>query len=221
MYQLTNQMPEEILEGGNTVMRQNIEGMNNNKIFFFFYQTILRCPDLSWVTIPSVVALRSPVVVILPPARSPGEDVVSVAPSADGVSPRCVGGFAGVYAMAGGSSPLVSYARLPPSVRALPSLGVGVEIAPPPGGTFVGVKMKVAHVAEPCRSKIDHAPVDNTADGDSLPSVPSVADRASRGLGPVAIPLCKPLAFRVSIDTEKEIIHNSSVFESHGLICRF
>ncbi|GLJ17375.1 hypothetical protein SUGI_0301820 [Cryptomeria japonica] len=58
-------------------------------------------------------------------------------------------------------------------------------------------------------------------DDDPVHPVPSAADRVAHGLGPVAVTVCKPLAFKVSADTEKEIIHNSSVFESHGLICRF
>lgn len=38
---------------------------------------------------------------------------------------------------------------------------------------------------------------------------------------PVAITVCKPLVFKVSADTDTEIIHTSSLFEAHGLICRF
>ncbi|GLJ50849.1 hypothetical protein SUGI_1083180 [Cryptomeria japonica] len=85
----------------------------------------------------------------------------------------------------------------------------------------VYVHALVAPVVVPCRPKIDHVPVDNMEDDDPMHLVPSDTDQVARGLGPKAVTVCKPLAFRVSIDTEKEIIHNSSVFESHGLICRF
>ncbi|GLJ07443.1 hypothetical protein SUGI_0067310 [Cryptomeria japonica] len=57
--------------------------------------------------------------------------------------------------------------------------------------------------------------------GDMVLPVPSAADRGIRSLGPVAISVCKRLVFKVSVDTDLEIIHTSSVFEAHGLICRF
>ncbi|GLJ26342.1 hypothetical protein SUGI_0507350 [Cryptomeria japonica] len=106
------------------------------------------------------------------------------------------------------------------SVRSLPSSGVGVGSAPTPGGSLVGMMLKDAPVAAPCKPKIVLVPVANTEDSDMVHSAPSDSNRAARGLGPLAITICKPLAFRVSANTEQEIIHNSSVFESHGLICR-
>ncbi|GLJ24824.1 hypothetical protein SUGI_0474870 [Cryptomeria japonica] len=45
------------------------------------------------------------------------------------------------------------------------------------------------------------------------------SERDAYGLRPVAI--CKPLVFKVSDDIDMEIIHTSSVFEAHGLICKF
>ncbi|GLJ16420.1 hypothetical protein SUGI_0278830 [Cryptomeria japonica] len=61
----------------------------------------------------------------------------------------------------------------------------------------------------------------SSKDGDTVHLAPSVADRVAHGLGPVVVTVCKPLVFKVSADTDKEIICTSSVFESHGLICRF
>ncbi|GLJ49539.1 hypothetical protein SUGI_1050470 [Cryptomeria japonica] len=61
----------------------------------------------------------------------------------------------------------------------------------------------------------------SSMDGDMVHPVPSAVDWGIRGLGPVAIFVCKPLVFKVSADTDMEIIHTSSVFEAHGLICRF
>ncbi|GLJ54604.1 hypothetical protein SUGI_1173070 [Cryptomeria japonica] len=61
----------------------------------------------------------------------------------------------------------------------------------------------------------------SSMDGDMVHPAPSAADRGIRGLGPVVVSVCKPLVFKVSADTDMEIIYTSSVFEAHGLICRF
>ncbi|GLJ59313.1 hypothetical protein SUGI_1502610 [Cryptomeria japonica] len=59
------------------------------------------------------------------------------------------------------------------------------------------------------------------SNGGTVLPAPSAVDRGTRGLGPVAVSICKPLVFKVSTDTDMEIIHTSSVFEAHGLICKF
>ncbi|GLJ34000.1 hypothetical protein SUGI_0683830 [Cryptomeria japonica] len=104
------------------------------------------------------------------------------------------------------------------SAEALPSSRVSVGSAPLPRGTLASVKLKVAPVADSCKPKV---PIANTEDGDLVLSAPSDTDRVARGLGHVVVTMYKPLAFRVSADTEKEIIYNTSLFESHGPICRF
>ncbi|GLJ16636.1 hypothetical protein SUGI_0285510 [Cryptomeria japonica] len=61
----------------------------------------------------------------------------------------------------------------------------------------------------------------SSMDGDMVHPAPSTADRGIHGLGPLVVSVCKPLVFKVSTDTDMEIIHTSSVFEAHGLIYRF
>ncbi|GLJ39723.1 hypothetical protein SUGI_0812030 [Cryptomeria japonica] len=104
------------------------------------------------------------------------------------------------------------------SLQALPSSGVDVGSALIPRGSHAAILLEEATVAAPCKPK---TPVTNMEGSDSMHSAPSGSDRAACDLGPLTVPVCKPLAFRVSNDTDKEIIHNSSMFESHGLICRF
>ncbi|GLJ46487.1 hypothetical protein SUGI_0979690 [Cryptomeria japonica] len=173
---------------------------------------------------PPVVALRPTTAVVQPPVR-PAAAIVqpplrpTVASPGKAVVCGVNGGSAEVFVCAsaggpGGSSPLASTARMQSFVEALTSSGE-CWVSLPPGGTLASVKLKVAPVADPCRPKI------GTEDGDLVHLAPSNTDWAARGLGPLAVTVCKPLAFRVSTNTEKEIIHNSSVFESHGLICRF
>lgn len=79
------------------------------------------------------------------------------------------------------SSPLALAARLQSSVRALPSSGVSVGFAPPPGGTLAGVKLKVAPVVDPCRPKIDHVPIANMEHDDPVHPAPSATDRGACG----------------------------------------
>ncbi|XP_059068371.1 putative leucine-rich repeat receptor-like serine/threonine-protein kinase At2g24130 [Cryptomeria japonica] len=62
-------------------------------------------------------------------------------------------------------------------------------------------------------ASVARVPIDITED-DGHPATYDT-DRVAHGLGPVAVTVCKPLAFRVFANTEKEIIHKSSVFESH------
>ncbi|GLJ54476.1 hypothetical protein SUGI_1170010 [Cryptomeria japonica] len=124
------------------------------------------------------------------------------------------GGNVEVSVRAKANGPRVSSAI---SLRALPSSRVDVGSAPIPGGSHATMLLKEAPVAAPCKPK---TPVTNTEGSDSMHSAPSGSDRATCGLGPLTVPVCKPLAFRVFDDTDQEIIHNSSVFESHGLIYR-
>ncbi|GLJ34511.1 hypothetical protein SUGI_0694090 [Cryptomeria japonica] len=60
----------------------------------------------------------------------------------------------------------------------------------------------------------------SSMDGDMVHLAPSAVDRGICGLGPMVVSVCKPLVFKVSIDTDMEIVHTSFVFEAHGLICR-